>query len=320
VLVTGAGGFIGSHLAGALVRAGAEVAGFLRYTSTAATGTLRFEEAASEIELVRADLRDSEAVRAAVRGRDAVLHLGALVGIPYSYGSPRDVVETNVTGTLNVLQAARAELTGLVVCMSTSEVYGTPEAVPIREGDRLRPQSPYAASKVAADMLALSFHRTYGLPVALARPFNVYGPRQSARAVVPTVLSQALAGRQVRLGALEPVRDLTFVEDTVEGLLALGAWPEAPGATVAFGTGSGVSVAQLVELAGEVVGHELEVVAEPERVRPEGSEVDELVCDPALAERELGWRARTGLRDGLERTAAWIEEHLEEYRVGAYAV
>ena len=320
MLVTGAGGFIGSHLAGALVRAGAEVAGFLRYTSTAATGALRFEQAAEEIELIRGDLRDPEAVRAAVRGREAVLHLGALVGIPYSYESPRQVVETNVTGTLNVLQAARAELTGLVLCMSTSEVYGTPEAVPIGEGDRLRPQSPYAASKVAADMLALSFHRSYGLPVALARPFNVYGPRQSARAVVPTILSQALAGSGVRLGSLDPVRDLTFVEDTVDGVLALGAWPEAPGRTIGLGTGTGVSVAELVRLAGEAVGRELEVVVEPERVRPAESEVQQLVCDPAVARRELGWRARTGLRQGLERTAAWIEQHLDEYAVGAYSV
>jgi dTDP-glucose 4,6-dehydratase len=192
--------------------------------------------------------------------------------------------------------------------------------IPIGEMDRLSAQSPYAASKVAADMLALSFHTSYGLAVTLARPFNVYGPRQSARAVVPTILTQALAGGPVRLGSLEPVRDLTFVTDTVEGVLALAAWSEAPGRTVQFGTGKGVSVAELVQLAGEVVGRELEVEIEPERVRPAGSEVERLVCDAGLAQRELGWGARVSLREGLERTASWIEEHLDEYRVGAYVV
>ena len=319
MLVTGAGGFIGSHLAGRLAREGARVRAFLRYTSRGDTGALGFEEGV-EVETIAGDLRDPEAVARATAGVERIFHLGALIAVPYSYLAPREVVETNVLGTLNVLSAARGEGTERVVCLSTSEVYGSSDHAPIAESQPPRAQSPYAASKVGADMLALSFQRSYGVPVALARPFNVYGPRQSARAIVPAIIGQALAGGPIRLGSLHPVRDMTYVGDTVEGLLAIGAWDGAPGRVVQLGTGEGVKVSRLVELVGEILGRELEVEHDPRRVRPESSEVDWLVCDPTVAMRELGWRAEVSLREGLEKTADWIEANPGWLAAGGYAV
>ena len=319
MLVTGAGGFIGSHLAGALLEAGADVRAFLRYTSQANLGALE-QEKVSEMEIVHGDLRDSEVVDSAVEGCDAVFHLAALIGIPYSYVAPRDTVDTNVGGTLNVLLAARRHSPSITVSLSTSEVYGTPEQVPITLDNPLQAQSPYAASKIGADMLARSFHRSFDLPVALARPFNTYGPRQSMRAVVPTILRQALAGEVLRLGSLHPVRDLTFVSDTVAGLMALGAWDGAPGRVVQFGTGHGVTVGELVRMAGEIVERELQVEVEEQRVRPELSEVQRLICDTTVAAQELGWRAEVSLEDGLRRTADWIAEHPLTARSDVYTV
>jgi nucleoside-diphosphate-sugar epimerase len=319
VLVTGAGGFIGSHLAGRLARQGARVRAFLRYTSRGETGALGFEEGV-EVETIAGDLRDPEAVARATAGVERIFHLGALIAVPYSYLAPREVVETNVLGTLNILSAARGEGTERIVCLSTSEVYGSSDHAPIAESQPPRAQSPYAASKVGADMLALSFQHSYGVPVALARPFNVYGPRQSARAIVPAIIGQALAGGPIRLGSLHPVRDMTYVGDTVEGLLAIGAWDGAAGRVVQLGTGEGVKVSRLVELVGEILGCELEVEHDPRRVRPESSEVDWLVCDPTVAMRELGWRAEVPLREGLEKTADWIKANPGWLAAGGYAV
>jgi nucleoside-diphosphate-sugar epimerase len=320
VLVTGAGGFIGSHLVDRLVTEGAETRAFLHYNSRGDVGALGWESDLDAVDLRFGDLRDEDALAEAARGCDTILHLGALIAIPYSYLAPRDVVETNVLGTLSVLGAARRAGAGRVVCMSTSEVYGTPEGDVITERDRLRAQSPYAASKIGADQLALSFHRSFGTPVGVVRPFNTYGPRQSARAVIPTILSQGLVGGELSLGALHPVRDFLYVEDTVSGVLEFAAWDGAPGSLLHIGTGEGVSVEELVRLAGEVLGRELDVRVDERRVRPDESEVQRLVCDPSAARERLGWRPDVSLREGLARTAEWIERNLQRYRPDVYAV
>jgi NAD dependent epimerase/dehydratase len=320
VLVTGAGGFIGSHVVDRLVTGGAVVRAFVHYNSRGDVGALGWDSDLEAVDLRFGDLRDQATIEAAAAGCDTILHLGALIAIPYSYLAPRDVVETNVVGTLNVLGAARRAEVERVVCVSTSEVYGTPEGDVITERDRLNAQSPYAASKIAADQLALSFHRSFETPVGVVRPFNTYGPRQSARAVIPTILTQALTGGELALGSLHPVRDFLYVEDTVAGLLAFAAWEGAPGSLLHIGTGEGVTVEDVVRVAGEIVGRELDVRLDEQRVRPDASEVQRLVCDASAARELLGWEPRVTLREGLERTAEWIERNLERYRPGIYAV
>jgi dTDP-glucose 4,6-dehydratase len=320
VAVTGAGGFIGSHLVDRLIAEGAEVRALLRYNSRRDVGALAWDSDVSAVDLHFGDLRDHDAVARALAGADVVLHLGALIAIPYSYLAPRDVIETNVIGTHNVLSAALAGGAERVVTISTSEVYGTPAGRSISEDDALNAQSPYAASKIAADQLTLSYQRSFGVPAGILRPFNTYGPRQSARAVIPTILSQGLAGRTVRLGSIEPVRDFLFVEDTVAAMLAFGEWDGAPGSVVHVGTGHGVSIAELVEAAAEVLGRELEVESDDVRVRPDASEVQLLICDASRARAELGWAPEVDLADGLARTADWIERNLERYRPDVYAV
>lgn len=308
LLITGAGGFVGSHATEALLRTGADVRAFLRYTARRSSGSLDELEGIESVDCWYGDLRDPEMVERAVHGCQIVLHLGAQVSVPFSYESPRDVVETNVLGTLNVLSAARRHDVERMVVMSTSEVYGTPESVPITELHPLSAQSPYAASKIGADMLAKSFHLSFGVPVGTLRAFNTYGPRQSVRAVIPTIITQALQGNTIRLGAVDPTRDFTYVTDTVAGLLAFGAWEGAPGRTVQLGAGVDVSVGEIVRLVGDILGRELEVVTDPERLRPPASEVQRLVSDASVAASELGWRPTVGLRDGLERTIAWLEK------------
>lgn len=320
VLVTGAGGFIGSHLVDRLASEGAEVRAFLHYNSRGDVGALAWDSDLSAVDLRFGDLRDEGALVSAAAGCEVILHLGALIAIPYSYVAPRDVVETNVVGTLNVLSAGRRVDARRVVCLSTSEVYGTPEGEVITERDPLNAQSPYAASKIGADQLALSFHRSYGQPVGVVRPFNTYGPRQSARAVIPTILAQGLTGGELALGSLHPVRDFLYVEDTVGALLAFAAWEEAPGRLLHVGTGEGVSVEEVVRLASEVLGRDLEVRLDEQRVRPDASEVQRLVCDASVARERLGWEPSVALRDGLGRTAEWIERNLERYRPDVYAV
>lgn len=322
VLVTGAGGFIGSHLVERLVRGGSRVRAFIRYNSRNDWGALDWlaHEVADEVEVVLGDLRDVESVAGAVRGCSAVCHLGAQIAIPYSYGNPRDFSETNVLGTLNVAQACLQADVDRLVHTSTSEVYGTAQVVPITEEHPLSPQSPYAASKVGADKLIESFHRSYGLPAVVLRPFNTYGPRQSARAVIPTIISQALGDATVRLGSLDPRRDLTFVDDTADAFVLALSSPDAVGRTLQLGSGSDVTIRELVELVEELVGRPLEVELDPGRVRPNTSEVERLISSPRLAAEHLGWVPRVDLREGLRRTIAYIEEHAHRYRTNQYVI
>jgi dTDP-glucose 4,6-dehydratase len=251
---------------------------------------------------------------------DVVFHLAALIGIPYSYETPLAYIRTNVEGTYNVLEAARTEGVGRVVHLSTSEVYGTARYVPMDEEHPLQAQSPYAASKIAADQLALSYHRSFALPVVVVRPFNTYGPRQSARAVIPTIVTQALAGGPVRLGNLDPRRDFTFVRDTVAGIIAVGLCEQAVGQVVNLGSGRDVSVAELVDTVGRLLGRRPEVVVEDERRRAAGSEVERLLADTTKARDLTGWEPRYGLEDGLRETIAWFESNLDRYRPDRYAV
>ena len=321
VLVTGAGGFIGSHLVEALVRAGAAVRALVHYNSAGRRGHLDDlpTDVHAAVEVVPADVSDAGSVRRAVHGCRRVFHLAALIGIPYSYRAPESYVRVNVDGMLAVLEACRAEGVERLVHTSTSEVYGSPESVPIAETHRLRPQSPYAATKSAADMLAVAYHASFGLPVTVVRPFNTYGPRQSARAVIPTVIVQALRGDAVVLGATETVRDFLFVDDTVRGFLA-AAERGAPGEILNLGTGTGTPIAAVVEHVGTILGRRLHVTADPARLRPAASEVDRLVCDASRARGSLHWTPTVDLATGLARTVAWIRDHAAHYRPEEYAV
>src|SRR4051794_35021052 len=320
VLVTGAGGFIGGHLVPRLVQEGAKVRAFVRYNSRNERGTLDWlgPELLTEVDVVLGDLRDVESVREAAAGTETIFHLGAQIAIPYSFVNPRDFFETNVLGTLNVAQAGLHHGVRRLVHTSTSEVYGTARTIPITEAHPLEPQSPYAASKVAADKLMDAWHRTYELPATVVRPFNTYGPHQSARAVIPTIISQALAGGPVRLGSLTPRRDLAFVADTVSGFLAAADAPAAVGRTLQLGTGHDVSVQDIVDMVGEVLGRPLEVEFDSTRVRPAQSEVERLISDPTLAHELTGWEPQYDLRDGLARTIQWIESNLTRYRTDHY--
>jgi NAD dependent epimerase/dehydratase len=322
-LVTGAGGFIGSHLCEALVRGGTEVRALCRYTSRRDEGNLVAVDPAVRAALAVefGDLRDRDLVGRIARGADVVFHLGASISVPYSFTAPREVVMTNVEGTLNALQAAVDAEVGAYVQMSSSEVYGTAQRVPIDEQHPLDAQSPYAASKVGADKLAESFHLAFGLPAVVARPFNTYGPRQSLRAVIPTVIAQALAGGPLRLGALTPRRDFVFVADTVEGLIRLASEPRAAGGTYNIATGHDVSVADVVELVGELLGRPLVVEGDqPERLRPELSEVHRLLGDPSKLRELTGWAPATPLRDGLAAVIDWMRSTDLMARSGAYAI
>ncbi|MCG8511057.1 MAG: GDP-mannose 4,6-dehydratase, partial [Rhodospirillales bacterium] len=272
------------------------------------------------IEVTCGDVTDSDFVREAVSGMDAVFHLAALIAIPYSYHAPRAYVRTNVEGTLNVLQAARDLSIARVVHTSTSEVYGTARHVPIREGHPLQGQSPYSASKIAADKMAEAFHLSFDLPVVTVRPFNTYGPRQSARAVIPTIISQALRGEELKLGNLTPTRDLTFVSDTVDGFVKAALADQALGRTVNLGTGREISIGGLVEMIGKLTGRTLIPEVDRERVRPDGSEVERLLADVSLAGELLNWEPSVALEDGLEMTIDWVRENLDRFREGAYVL
>ena len=270
--------------------------------------------------MVLGDLRDLESVENAAAGAELVFHLGAQIAIPYSYVNPRDFIEVNVLGTLNVAEAARRHSVARVVHTSTSEVYGSAQTVPMTETHPLEPQSPYAASKLAADKLIDSYHRSFDLPACVVRPFNTYGPRQSARAIIPTIISQALAGSTLRLGSLTPRRDLTFAADTAAGFVAAATAEGAVGRTIQLGANHDVSVGDLVRLVGEVLGRELTVETDPRRVRPEASEVVRLISGPFLAEEVLGWRAEVPLLEGLAQTIAWMERNAERYRASDYVI
>jgi len=323
VLVTGAGGFIGSHLVEALVGEGAHVKALVRYTSQGSWGHLEqvTPEVRHSIKVVLGDVRDAQFIRHHVRGCDVVFHLAALIGIPYSYEASESYVDTNVRGTLNVLQAARDAAGPRVVITSTSEVYGTAVYTPMDEKHPLQAQSPYSASKIAADKLAESYHLSFGLPVVTVRPFNTYGPRQSARAVIPTIVSQVLAGGDtLRLGSLDPVRDLTYVGDTVRGFLRAGLAERAVGQVINLGTGHGISVGELARAIMQIAGRKLAIVADADRVRPPASEVQLLVAKTERARDVLGWEPRVPLADGLKRVVDYISANMAAYRVGTYAV
>jgi UDP-glucose 4-epimerase len=314
VLVTGADGFIGSHVVEACVAAGADVRAFCIYNSNGSHGWLDgvARDVRDAVEFRLGDIRDAEFVSDTVVGCDIVLHLAALISIPYSYTAPRSFVETNVIGTLNILEAARRHGTARVVNTSTSEVYGTPEVTPITELHPLRAQSPYSATKIGADKLCEAWARSYELPVVTLRPFNTFGPRQSARAVIPTILSQILAGAAViRLGSRSTRRDFTFVSDTVRGFLLAAIAALEPGEVVHLGTGETWSIGQVVEEAQLLLGTEIPVVADEDRLRPEASEVQVLLSDPSYAKERLGWAPLTAFRDGLSATAQWLEGRVD---------
>ncbi len=322
VLVTGAGGFIGSHLTERLAAEGAKVRAFVRYNSRQDAGLLALlpGDLRDSIEIVAGDLRDADAVRTALRGCDVVFHLGALIAIPYSYLHPREVVETNVIGTLNVLMASRDLSVSRIVHTSTSEVYGTALYTPIDEKHPLQGQSPYSASKIGADKLAESFWRTYSLPVVTVRPFNTYGPRQSTRAVIPTIITQALARNVIRLGDLTTRRDFTFVDDTVAGFLAAGGAPNVTGEEINLGNEDDITIGDLAHMICRLADVPAHIEVDPARMRPAASEVRRLHASAARAAQLLGWMPAVGLEDGLGRTITWFRDHLARYRPGEYTV
>lgn len=323
VLVTGAGGFIGSHLVGRLVDLGATVRAFVHYNKRNDWGNLRFlaPEQVARVEVVLGNVEDSGCVDAAVVGSDCVFHLAALVGIPYSYAAPRSYVATNVSGTLNVLDAVLRHRVARMVHTSTSEAYGTALYVPMDEDHPLQAQSPYSATKIAADRIAESYFKSFDAPVAIIRPFNTYGPRQSARAVIPTIASQLLSGKDiVSLGSLHPERDFMFVDDTVNGFLAVAECDRAIGQVVNVGTGNAISVGDLARKLVDMVNPKARIVSVGERVRPENSEVLRLVCANAKARELTGWSPRVPLDEGLRRTVEFIRGHLDLYRSDLYTV
>ncbi|WP_407313722.1 SDR family NAD(P)-dependent oxidoreductase [Desulfosporosinus sp. SB140] len=322
VLVTGAGGFIGSHLTEALVKAGAKVRVFIRYNSRDGRGNLEDldPQVLSEVEIVAGDLRDADVIERSVKGCNTIFHLGALVGIPYSYKNPREVVETNIMGTFNILTAARDLGVDRVVHTSTSEVYGSARYVPIDEEHPLQGQSPYSASKIGADKLAESFYASYNLPVATVRPFNCYGPRQSARAVIPTLITQALAREEIRLGNTETLRDFTFVSDTVNGFIKAAQKQAAVGKVINVGSGQEISIGELAQVIIKSLQSTAKIVVDESRVRPSRSEVNRLLADNRLAKETLEWEPQVPLEEGVKRTMAWIATHLDRFQIGKYQI
>lgn len=326
-LITGADGFIGSHLTEAMVRAGHDVRAFVLYNSFNSWGWLDHchEDVRGKFEVFAGDIRDPNGVRTAVRGCDSILHLAALIAIPYSYHSPDTYVETNIKGTLNVVQAARDMEVSKVIHTSTSEVYGTARFVPITEDHPLQGQSPYSASKIGADQIALSFHSSFGTPVSVVRPFNTYGPRQSARAVIPTIITQIAAGkREIKLGSLHPTRDFNFVDDTVSGFMAALGADGGIGEVINIGSNFEISIGDTVRTIAEVMNAKVEISTDEQRLRPEKSEVERLWASNAKAKDLLGWQpeygGHDGFRKGLAKTAEWFLQpgNLRQYKSDIY--
>jgi dTDP-glucose 4,6-dehydratase len=320
VLVTGAGGFIGSHLAERLVQLGAKTRALVHYRADGSRGWLEQSPLKDELEVTAGDIRDRDSVLQVMKGVDVVFHLAALIAIPHSYDVPESFMETNVRGTLNVLQAARQCRVERLVHTSTSEVYGTAQYVPIDESHSLQGQSPYAATKIGADKMAEAFWLSFGLPVATVRPFNTFGPRQSARAIVPTIVTQCLTSDVVRLGHLHPTRDMNYVADIVEGFVLAASSSDAVGRTINLGSGREIQIEALARMIAQLIGRDIAVERQEERVRPEPSEVDRLLADNRVARDVLGWRPAVSLEDGLQMTIEWFRAHLDEYRPGVYAV
>lgn len=324
VLVTGADGFIGSHLTEALVESGARVRAMVHYNGRGDWGQIGLlpADVQNAVEVVLGDVRDRTGVRKTVEGCEIVFHLAALIGIPYSYTAPQSYVDTNITGTLNILEACRDCGVRRLLQTSTSEVYGTAQYTPIDEKHPLHAQSPYAATKIGSDQLAYSYFAAFGTPVVIVRPFNTFGPRQSTRAVIPTIITQALDGPDIQLGSTTPVRDFLFVRDNARGFIAAALAPtdRVLGEVINLGTGRGVTIGSVVERVGKILGKQLRVTSTANRQRPEKSEVFELVCSADKVATLTGWRATTSLEDGLRETIRWIEANRERYRAGKYAI
>ena len=320
VLVTGAGGFIGSHLTERLMEEGADIRAMVHYNALNTWGWLDRSPVRDDIKVVAGDICDRDSVRQAMQDAEIVFHLAALIAIPYSYHAPASYVRTNIEGTLNVLQAAHELDVERVVHTSTSEVYGTAQYVPINEQHPLQGQSPYSASKIGADKLVESFHLSFDLPVVTVRPFNTFGPRQSARAVIPTIITQCLIGKTVRLGNLHPTRDLNYVSNTVDGFVLAATAPNAIGQTINLGSGHEISIGDLAKLIIRLVGRPISIESEEQRLRPDKSEVERLLADNTLARTVLEWEPAISLEEGLERTIEWIGQHLERYRPNVYTI
>ena len=316
ILVTGAGGFIGSHLVEGLLKSGANVRAFVRYTSEGRTGNLKYIDGEHEnLEIVMGDLKDPYACRAAMKDVDIVFHLASIISIPYSYKNPREYFDNNVYFILNILQAAQELGTKAVIHTSTSEVYGTAEKIPISESHPLKAQSPYSASKIAADKIAESFYRAFDSPVVTIRPFNTYGPRQSVRAVVPTIITQALGQKTILLGDLRPTRDFLYVKDTVRGFIEVAEKVENLfGMTINLGTGVEVTIEKLVQMITKVTESSAKVVFDATRIRPTKSEVSRLCADVSLAKKHIGWKPEMKLEDGLRETVQWYRNYLSFYK------
>ena len=320
VLVTGAGGFIGSHLAERLVREGAKVTALVHYNALGSLGWLQSSPLREDMEIIAGDICDPGFMQTVIQGQNIVFHLAALIAIPYSYVAPESYVRTNIVGTLNVLQAARHWGIERVLHTSTSEVYGTALYVPIDEKHPLQGQSPYSASKIGADKMAESFHLSFDIPCITIRPFNTFGPRQSARAVIPTILSQILTCGEVKLGSLTPTRDLNFVDNTVDGYIEAGLSSAAIGRTINLGSGREISIGDLAALIAKIVNKPAEIIIDEQRFRPSKSEVERLLADNSLAADLLGWSSNVGLEAGLERTIEWFRGNTHLYQIDKYNI
>jgi len=322
VLVTGAGGFIGSHLSEYLVNLGAKITVLLKYNPNDYLGHLKFlqKNMLSEIEQILGDIRDPELIKKIVKGKDIIFHLGALVGIPYSFINPREVFEVNAEGTLNILLAARDQEVSKIVTTSTSEVYGTALYTPIDENHPLQAQSPYAASKIAADKIAESFYKTYNLPVAIIRPFNAYGPRQSDRAIIPTIIIQALKKSTINIGSIRPRRDLSYVLDTVDGFIKIAESKKSMGQVINIGLGKDISIGELINMIISIMGKEIKIISTENRKRPEKSEVMRLLCDNKKAKKIIGWIPKVSLEEGLSMTIEWMKNNTDYYNPDKYQI
>ena len=322
VLVTGAGGFVGSHLVEAMVQDGAKVKAFVHYNSRNDWGMLEWvdKKVIDQVEVVSGDIRDSDGIRKIVKNQDIVFHLAALIGIPYSYVNPLDVAETNIQGTLNLLLASNESGIEKFIHTSTSEVYGTAQYVPINEKHPINPQSPYAASKASADQLALSFYYTYQLPVGIIRPFNIYGPRQSARSVIPNIIMQALSREKIRIGSLSSSRDLTYVSDSVKGFIQFAECDQTKGEVVNLGSENEISVKNLIEIIETNLNKKLNIVQESERIRPEKSEVKRLVSNSEKAKKLFVWKPEIEIEQGIQKTIAWIKDNIDFFKKKIYNI
>lgn len=321
ILITGAAGFIGSHLTELCVRRGRRVRAFVHYNSRNNWGWLEGSDCLDDIEVITGDIRDYDSVFAALKGCSSIFHLAALIGIPYSYISPQAYIKTNIDGTYNVLQAAKEQKTGNILITSTSETYGTAQYVPIDEKHPLIGQSPYSATKIAADQIAVSYFRSFKLPVKIVRPFNTYGPRQSARAIIPTIITQILCGsRTLKLGNTFPSRDFTFVKDTAAAFIEIEKSDKLIGQAINVGSGKEISIDGLAIQIAELLGAKIKIAADKQRIRPPKSEVEQLCCDNSKILKHTGWRPKYSLKKGLAETIEWIKQNLESYKSQIYNV